>query len=70
MAFSGKKAIWTTCYGLYSNAHRGKMRKAGVETYQLPIIQEEQHLHSKDWAELIRKVLRLILSSVLHAVAG
>jgi len=41
-----------------------------VETYQLPIIQEEQHLHSKDWAELIRKVLRLILSSVLHAVAG
>jgi len=37
-----------------------------VKTYQLPIIQEEQHLPSRGWAELIRKVLRLILSYVSY----
>jgi hypothetical protein len=43
-------------YGLYSNAHRGKMRKAGVGSSHPPIIEGEYHLPSKGWAEMIRKV--------------
>ena len=43
-------------YGLYSNAHRGKMRKAGICSSRPPIIEGEYHLHSKGWAEIIRKV--------------
>jgi hypothetical protein len=27
--------------GLYSNAHRGKMRKAGAQSFHLPIIEDD-----------------------------
>lgn len=43
-------------YGLYSNAHRGKRRKANVDPSHLPIIDDEDdHVPSKGWAEMIRK---------------
>lgn len=42
---------------LYSNAHRGKMRKAGCDPLY-PIITEDgpTYVPSKGWAEMIRKV--------------
>jgi len=44
-------------YGLYSNAYRGKMRKAGVNpSHPLIIEEEERFVPSKGWAEMIRKV--------------
>jgi len=44
-------------YGLYSNAHRGKIRKVGVLPSRPPIIEEEERfVPSKGWAEMIRKV--------------
>jgi len=39
-------------YGLYSNAHRGKMRKAGAQPSLPPIIEDEPtYVPSKGWAE-------------------
>jgi len=44
-------------YGLYSNAHRGKMRKIGVDSSHPLIIEQEHHyVPSRGWAEMIRKV--------------
>ena len=44
-------------YGLYSNAHRGKMRKIRDAANPFLIIeQEEPFVPSKGWAEMIRKV--------------
>jgi len=43
-------------YGLYSNAHRGKMRKT-VDPSHPPIIEDEAlFVPSRVWAEMIRKV--------------
>jgi len=47
-------------YGLYSNAHRGKMRKAGVDPSHPPIIDDKvSFVPSKGWAEMIRKVFEV-----------
>ena len=47
-------------YGLYSNAHRGKMRKAGVDPSHPPIINDEvSFVPSNGWAEMIRKVFEV-----------
>jgi len=44
-------------YGLYANAHRGKVRKASVSPLVLRMAeQEEKCIPSKVWAEMIRKV--------------
>ncbi len=44
-------------YGLYANAHRGKMRKTHEAANPFLIIeQEEPFVPSKGWAEMIRKV--------------
>jgi hypothetical protein len=44
-------------YGLYANAHRGKVRKASLAPVALGTIEEElRPLPSKGWAEMIRKV--------------
>ena len=44
-------------YGLYSNAHRGKIRKAGAQPSYPPVIEDETpFVPSKGWAEMIRKV--------------
>jgi hypothetical protein len=46
-------------YGLYSNAHRGKMRKAGADALHMPVIEDtDRHLPSKGWAEIIKKSKR------------
>jgi len=52
-----KGQVMIRYYGLYSNAHRGKLRKAG--TYpSCPLIIEDgpAYVPSKGWAEMIRKV--------------
>jgi len=44
-------------YGLYANAHRGKIRKASLALSPFLIVEEElRPLPSKGWAEMIRKV--------------
>jgi hypothetical protein len=44
-------------YGLYSNAHRGKVRKTQEKANPFLITeQEEPFVPSKGWAEMIRKV--------------
>jgi hypothetical protein len=52
-----KGQVMIRYYGLYSNAHRGKMRKAGVDPSHPPIIEDEpNYAPSRGWAEMIRKV--------------
>ena len=47
-------------YGLYSNAHRGKMRKRGVDPSHPPIIEDETlFVPSRGWAEMIKKVYQI-----------
>ena len=47
-------------YGLYSNAHRGKMRKKGVDPSHPPIIEDETlFVLSRGWTEMIRKVYQV-----------
>jgi len=52
-----KGQVMTRYYGLYSNAHRGKVRKAASALCPRPIIEDEpRYVPSKGWAEMIRKV--------------
>lgn len=52
-----KGQVMLRYYGLYSNAHRGKKRNAGVAPSYPPIIEDEtSFLPSRGWAEMIRKV--------------
>ncbi len=52
-----KGQVMVRYYGLYANAHRGKINKAGVSPSYPPIIEEEERfVPSKGWAEMIRKV--------------
>ena len=52
-----KGQVMVRYYGLYSNAHRGKIRKADSALSPPPIIEEESlFVPSKAWAEMIRKV--------------
>lgn len=47
-------------YGLYSNAHRGKMHKAETQLSHLPIIEDDPtYVPSKGWADMIRKVYEI-----------
>jgi len=44
-------------YGLYANAHRGKIKKASLAAFPLRIVEDElRRIPSNDWAEMIRKV--------------
>lgn len=44
-------------YGLYANAHRGKVKKTCLVPASLAMIEEEPRpIPSKGWAEMIRKV--------------
>jgi hypothetical protein len=55
-----KGQVMIRYYGLYSNAHRGKMRKAGAEPFYPPIIEDDPaYGPSKGWAEMIRKVYEI-----------
>ncbi len=52
-----KGQVTVRYYGLYANAHRGKIRKASLMPVSLGMMEEElRHIPSKGWAEMIRKV--------------
>jgi hypothetical protein len=52
-----KGQVMVRYYGLYANAHRGKVRKAGLSPFLLRMAEEEEKpVPSKGWAEMIRKV--------------
>jgi len=52
-----KGQVMVRYYGLYSNAHRGKLHKAGAQPSYPPIIEDEPaYVPSKSWAEMMRKV--------------
>ena len=55
-----KGQVMIRYHGLYSNAHRGKIRKAGIEISHPPIIEDDSsYVPSKGWAEMIKKVYEL-----------
>ncbi len=69
--FPDKGQVTVRYYGLYANAHRGKIRKAGQAAVPLLIMEEElRPVPSKGWAEMIRKVYELIRWSALNAAAS
>jgi hypothetical protein len=44
-------------YGLYANAHRGKVKKASRQAFPLRMVEDQlRPVPSKGWAEMIRKV--------------
>ena len=52
-----KGQVTVRYYGLYANAHRGKVRKASRKAEALRIVEEEiRRLPAKGWAAMIRKV--------------
>ncbi len=52
-----KGQVMIRYYGLYSNAHRGKMKKEGKNLSHPPIIEDETSFKpSRGWAEMIKKV--------------
>ncbi len=52
-----KGQVTVRYYGLYANAHRGKIRKASLALSPFLIVEEElRPIPSKGWAEMIRKV--------------
>ncbi|MGZ5469215.1 MAG: transposase, partial [Candidatus Aminicenantales bacterium] len=52
-----KGQVMVRYYGLYANAHRGKVRKAGLNPFVLRMAEEDARpVPSKGWAEMIRKV--------------
>ncbi len=52
-----KGQVMIRYYGLYANAHRGKMSKTGADIFHVPIIEDmDRCVPSKGWAEMIRKV--------------
>jgi hypothetical protein len=52
-----KGQVTVRYYGLYANAHRGKVKKASVEAFPLRMSEDElRPIPSKGWAEMIRKV--------------
>jgi len=52
-----KGQVMVRYYGLYANAHRGKVRKASLSPLAVRLAEEEsKRIPSKGWAEMIRKV--------------
>ena len=52
-----KGQVMIRYYGLYSNAHRGKVRKTQEKANPYLILEEDEpFVPSKGWAEMIRKV--------------
>jgi len=52
-----KRQVMVRYYGIYSNAHRGKVRKTGVSSsHPLIIEEEERFVVSRGWAEMIKKI--------------
>jgi hypothetical protein len=54
-----KGQVTVRYFGLYANAHRGKVRKAQMDKHPFIIIEQEcPRVPRRGWAEMIRKVLR------------
>jgi len=54
-----KGQVTARYYGLYANAHRGKIKKANVEAFPLRMSEDElRPIPSKGWAEMIRECMR------------
>jgi len=52
-----KSQVTIRYFGLYANAHQGKIRKEGQKDHKLLIIEEEHpRIPRRGWAEMIRKV--------------
>jgi len=52
-----KGQVMVRYYGLYANAHRGKVKKASLVPLVVRLAEEEpKPVPSKGWAEMIRKV--------------
>jgi len=52
-----KGQVTVRYYGLYANAHRGKVKKVNLQPFPLRIVEEElRPIPSKGWAAMIRKV--------------
>src|SRR4030042_6458545 len=52
-----KGQVTVRYYGLYANAHRGKVKKASRGPFPLRMVEEElRPFPSRGWAEMIRKV--------------
>jgi len=51
-----KGQVTVRYYGLYANAHRGKVKKASLGPFPLRMVEELRPFHSQGWAEMIRKV--------------
>jgi len=45
-----KGQVTVRYYGLYANAHRGKIRKASLKIFPLRMMEELRPLPSKSWA--------------------
>jgi len=55
-----KGQVTVRYYGLYANAHRGKVRKAQPDKHPFIIIEEESpRIPRRGWAEMIRKVFEV-----------
>ncbi len=52
-----KHQVMTRYFGVYANAHRGKMRKRSTQSHELNVIDEDlPRIPRKGWAEMIKKV--------------
>ena len=52
-----KNQVMIRYFGVYANAHRGKIRKTAVESHELKVIEEDlPRISRKGWAEMIKKV--------------
>jgi hypothetical protein len=52
-----KGQVMVRYYGLYANAHRGKVKKASIVPLALRMVEEEEkRIPSRGWAEMNRKV--------------
>ncbi len=55
-----KGQVTVRYYGLYANAHQGKVRKASLGAFPLWMAEEEiRPIPAKGWAEMIRKVYKV-----------
>jgi len=52
-----KGQVMVRYYGLYANAHRGKVKKASLSPLALRLVEEDiRGIPSKGWAAMIRKI--------------
>jgi hypothetical protein len=69
-----KGQVMVRYYGLYANAHRGKVKKASMSPSALRMAEEDiRRIPSKGWAEMIRcprKAILLYLFALIYSIFG